>query len=62
MAYAATAWERAMDVQAVILNALSGDIHWPRAAEILGMRAHGPSRSQLSDVSSLSSQCRPTRV
>jgi transposase len=37
MAYAATAWEKAMDVQAVILKALSGEIHWFRAADILGM-------------------------
>ena len=37
MAYAAAAWEKAMDVQAVILKALSGEIHWFRAAEILGM-------------------------
>src|SRR5919108_552580 len=37
MAYPAAAWERAMDVQAVILKALSGEIHWFRAAEILGM-------------------------
>jgi transposase len=37
MGYAATAWEKAMDVQAVILKALSGEIHWFQAAEILGM-------------------------
>jgi len=37
MGYAAAAWEKAMDVQAVILKALSGEIHWFRAAEILGM-------------------------
>jgi transposase len=37
MAYAATAWEKAMDIQAVILKALSGEIHWFRAADILGM-------------------------
>ena len=37
MGYAAAAWERAMEVQAVILKALSGEIHWFRAAEILGM-------------------------
>jgi transposase len=37
MGYAAPAWEKAMEVQAVILKALSGEIHWFRAAEILGM-------------------------
>lgn len=37
MGYAAAAWEKAMDVQAVMLKALSGEIHWFRAAEILGM-------------------------
>jgi hypothetical protein len=37
MGYAATAWGRAMEVEAVILKALSGELHWFRAAEILGM-------------------------
>lgn len=37
MAYPAGAWERAMKVQEVMLKALSGEIHWFRAAEILGM-------------------------
>ena len=37
MGYTAAAWEKAMDVQAVILKALSGEIHWFRAADILGM-------------------------
>jgi transposase len=37
MEYPAAAWERAMDVQAVMLKALSGELHWFRAAEILGM-------------------------
>jgi transposase len=37
MRYAAAAWEKAMDVQAVILKALSGEIHWFQAADILGM-------------------------
>jgi transposase len=36
MAYPDTAWERAMTVQEVILKALSGEIHWFRAADILG--------------------------
>lgn len=37
MPYPRAAWERAMQVQEVILKALSGEIHWFRAAEILGM-------------------------
>ena len=36
MGYPETAWERAMTVQEVILKALSGEVHWFRAAEILG--------------------------
>lgn len=36
MGYPESAWERAMTVQAVILKAVSGEIHWFRAAEILG--------------------------
>ena len=37
MPYPRAAWERAMQIQEVILKALSGEIHWFRAAEILGM-------------------------
>jgi len=37
MSYPDAAWERAMTVQEVVLKALSGEIHWFRAAEILGM-------------------------
>jgi transposase len=37
MAHTQAAWERAMKMQEVILKALSGEIHWFRAAEILGM-------------------------
>jgi transposase len=37
MGQAQAAWERAMKVQEVILRALSGEIHWFRAAEILGV-------------------------
>lgn len=37
MGYPDAAWERAMTVQEVMLKALSGEIHWFRAAEILGM-------------------------
>jgi transposase len=37
MAYAATGWERAMRVQDVLLRAMSGELHWFQAAEILGM-------------------------
>lgn len=36
MAYPDAAWERAMTVQEVLLKALSGEVHWFRAAEILG--------------------------
>lgn len=36
MSYPDAAWERAMTVQEVILKALSGEIHWYRAADILG--------------------------
>jgi transposase len=37
MSYPDAAWERAMTVQEVMLKALSGEIHWFRAADILGM-------------------------
>ena len=37
MAYAAAAWERAMRLQEVMLKALSGELHWFQAADILGM-------------------------
>jgi hypothetical protein len=36
MTYPEAAWERAMTVQEVMLKALSGELHWFRAAEILG--------------------------
>jgi len=36
MSYPEAAWERAMTVQEVMLKALSGEIHWFRAADILG--------------------------
>jgi transposase len=36
MSYPDAVWERAMTVQEVILKALSGEIHWFRAADILG--------------------------
>ena len=39
MGYPDAAWERAMKVQDVILRALSGEIHWFRAAEIIGVSA-----------------------
>ena len=38
MRYPDPAWERAMKLQEVMLKAISGEIHWFRAAEILGMR------------------------
>lgn len=37
MGYSQAVWERAMKVQEVILRALSGEIHWFQAAEILGV-------------------------
>jgi transposase len=37
MRYPEPAWERAMKLQEVMLKAISGEIHWFRAAEILGM-------------------------
>lgn len=39
MGYSDGAWERAMKVQDVILRALSGELHWFRAAEIVGLSA-----------------------
>jgi transposase len=39
MSYPESAWERTMKVQEVILRALSGELHWYRAAEILGLSA-----------------------
>jgi transposase len=36
MGYPEAAWERAMTVQEVMLKALSGEVHWFRAADILG--------------------------
>jgi transposase len=37
MEYSSGAWERAMKIQEVILKALSGEIHWFQAGEILGL-------------------------
>jgi transposase len=37
MEYAGAAWERAMRLQEVMLKALGGELHWFRAADILGM-------------------------
>ncbi|MCU0694076.1 MAG: helix-turn-helix domain-containing protein, partial [Polyangiaceae bacterium] len=39
MGYPDAAWRRAMTVQEVVLKAMSGEIHWFRAADILGMSA-----------------------
>ena len=36
MSYPDAAWERAMKVQEVILKASRGELHWYRAADILG--------------------------
>jgi transposase len=41
MEYPAAAWERAMRLQEVMLKAISGELHWFRAAEILGMSPRG---------------------
>jgi hypothetical protein len=37
MGYCEAAGERAMKIQEVVLRALSGEIHWFQAAEILGV-------------------------
>lgn len=37
MGYSDAAWEQAMRMQDVILRAISGELHWFQAAEILGM-------------------------
>lgn len=37
MGYSATAWERAMRMQDVILRAMSGEWHWFKAADVLGI-------------------------
>jgi transposase len=37
MSYPGAAWGRAMRVQEVVLKALSGELHWFQAADILGM-------------------------
>jgi transposase len=37
MEYSQLAWERAMRMQDVILRAISGEMHWFKAADILGM-------------------------
>jgi hypothetical protein len=39
MPYPDAAWERAMTVQEVMLKALSGELHWFTAADILGWSA-----------------------
>ena len=44
MGYPDAAWERAMKVQDVMLRALSGEIHWFRAAEIVGLSARSMRR------------------
>ena len=37
MEYPRSAWERAMQLQEVMLKAISGELHWFQAAEILGI-------------------------
>ena len=44
MGYPDAAWGRAMKVQDVMLRALSGEIHWFRAAEIVGLSARSMRR------------------
>jgi transposase len=39
MGYAESVWERAMTTHEVVLRAMSGEIHWFRAADILGISA-----------------------
>jgi transposase len=41
MEYPGSAWERAMRFQEVMLKAISGELHWFQAADILGMSARG---------------------
>jgi hypothetical protein len=47
MGYSEAAWERAMKIQEVILRALSGEIHWFQAAEILGVSTRTMRRYRL---------------
>jgi hypothetical protein len=42
MGYPDAAWERAMTVQAVLLKAVSGEIHWFKAASGLVRPLPGP--------------------
>ncbi len=57
MPYPEAAWERALRVQEVMLKAISGELHWYQAAEILGWSprplhgrrpagCHGPGAAQ----------------
>ena len=39
MGYAESVWERAMQVQEVVFRAMAGEIHWFRAANLLGVSA-----------------------
>ena len=39
MGYPESEWERVMQVHEVMMRALSGEIHWFRAADILGVSA-----------------------
>ncbi len=53
MAYLARAVERAMKIQEVILRALSGQLTWLQAADILGRTSPTPSPSTTSEDSGL---------
>jgi len=39
MGYAESVWGRAMQVQEVVFRAIAGEIHWFRAANLLGVSA-----------------------
>ena len=51
MSYPEAAWERAMKVQEVIMKALTGELHWYRAADILGeLRRLGAGCARCADL------------
>ena len=50
MSHPDAAWERAMTVQEVMLKALSGELHWFRAADILGWSHAGLPHGRMSQL------------
>ena len=50
MTYPAAAWGRAMTVQDVMLKALGGELHWFRAADILGWSHAGLAHGRMSQL------------